>query len=153
MGNKTFLRIAETADARELARLSAELGYAMAPTEMSRNLAALLASPSHFVTVACDDDRLLGWVAAEYRLSLEGGEKAELTGLVVDASARRRGIGRMLVAAAEQWASQRGLGKIVVRSNVAREESHPFYEGLGYTRTKTAHVYAKDLARGQEVTQ
>jgi hypothetical protein len=33
-----------------------------------------------------------------------------------------------------------------VRSNVARELSHPFYESLGYERAKTQHVYRKTLA-------
>jgi hypothetical protein len=33
----------------------------------------------------------------------------------------------------------------VVRSNVERVESHPFYEGIGYQRTKTSHIYRKEL--------
>ena len=40
---------------------------------------------------------------------------------------------------------RRGLGVIAVRSNVARTESHPFYERLGYVRTKTQHAYRKHL--------
>jgi hypothetical protein len=28
---------------------------------------------------------------------------------------------------------------------VTREESHPFYERLGYTRVKTQHAYRKRL--------
>jgi hypothetical protein len=28
---------------------------------------------------------------------------------------------------------------------VAREESHPFYQQLGYVRIKTQHVYRKPL--------
>jgi hypothetical protein len=34
---------------------------------------------------------------------------------------------------------------MAVRSNVARAESHPFYERLGYVRTKTQHAYRKRL--------
>jgi hypothetical protein len=37
------------------------------------------------------------------------------------------------------------MRSISVRSNVARLESHPFYERLGYVRTKTQHAYAKQL--------
>jgi GNAT superfamily N-acetyltransferase len=55
-------------------------------------------------------------------------------------------VGRALVAEVEGWASARGLREVSVRSNVARAESHPFYERLGYVRAKTQHVYRKVLA-------
>jgi GNAT superfamily N-acetyltransferase len=67
-------------------------------------------------------------------------------GLVTDSSARRRGLGRELVDVAESWARARGLSAVTVRSNVARELSHPFYETLGYLREKTQHVYRKVMA-------
>jgi len=31
------------------------------------------------------------------------------------------------------------------RSNAVRAESHPFYQRLGYARTKTQHYYRKAL--------
>jgi hypothetical protein len=34
---------------------------------------------------------------------------------------------------------------MVVRSNVARPESHLFYEGIGYQWTATSHVYHKQV--------
>jgi hypothetical protein len=43
------------------------------------------------------------------------------------------------------WAAGRALDVITVRSNVARAESHPFYERLGYVRAKTQHAYRKHL--------
>ena len=77
---------------------------------------------------------------------LESGERAEIVGLIVTSSARRSGTGLALVKAAEKWAVEQGMPSISVRSNVARVESHPFYERLGYVRTKTQHAYAKQLA-------
>jgi len=35
--------------------------------------------------------------------------------------------------------------RLTVRSNAARELSHPFYEALGYSRDKTQHVYRKTI--------
>jgi uncharacterized damage-inducible protein DinB len=64
---------------------------------------------------------------------------------VVDPSCRRQGVGGRLVEAVETWAMARGLDVIVVRSNVTRRESHPFYERHGYTRAKTQHAYRKSL--------
>ena len=44
-------------------------------------------------------------------------------------------------------AQQFGDSPIVVRSNVVRPESHPFYEKIGYERKKTQHVYARSLGK------
>lgn len=87
--------------------------------------------------------RLAGWIAAERRLLLEYGERAEIVGLVVGEETRRNGVGRALVSEVERWAAAQGLAVVTVRSNVVRVESHPFYESLGYARGKTQHVYAK----------
>ena len=56
--------------------------------------------------------------------------------------------GGALVAEVERWAAGRGLAEVSVRSNVVREESHPFYARLGYVRAKTQHVYRKALPAG-----
>jgi GNAT superfamily N-acetyltransferase len=141
----TEIRRAQIGDAAEMARLSAQLGYPLSPAEMTRRLAKLLANERHHVAIAARGERVLGWMHVEHRSTLEGGERAELMGLVVDASTRREGLGRELVGAAERWAESRGLPSLTVRSNVARELSHPFYEALGYSRDKTQHVYGKAL--------
>ena len=141
---RPVVRAAQTADAAELARLSGELGYAMSIDEMRAALGRLLPDTRHFIAVVDDGgDRLLGWMHVEHRTSMQTVDRAELIGLVVDGSARRRGTGRALVEAAEQWARSRGLTTLTVRSNVTRQLSHPFYEALGYVREKTQHLYRK----------
>lgn len=139
------LRLARVEDAAEIARLSAELGYPADADEMTPRLRAVFDDPKHRVVVAAAGNGLLGWIALERRISLEGGERAEIVGLVVDARARRAGVGAVLAQAAEQWARELGYEQLVVRSNVARVESHPFYEKHGYVRRKTSHVYFKQL--------
>jgi GNAT superfamily N-acetyltransferase len=140
------IRSAQASDAAEMARLSGELGYPMSVDDMRIRLDRLLADARHFIAVAHEGDRrLLGWMHVEHRTSVEGGERAELMGLVVDSGVRRRGTGRVLVDAAEQWAESQGLAALTIRSNVSRELSHPFYEALGYFREKTQHVYRKRL--------
>lgn len=141
----TMIRRAQIGDTAEMTRLSAQLGYPLSPGEMKRRLANLLANERHFVAIATRGELVLGWMHVEHRSTLEGGERAELMGLVVEASTRRQGLGRELVDAAERWAASRGLPSLTVRSNAARELSHPFYEALGYSREKTQHVYRKAL--------
>lgn len=141
-----LVRAATTDDAAEIARLSGELGYPGTPQEMAARLEQMV-SQGHFVAVAVQDEpSLSGWIAAESRVSLEVGRKAEITGLVVDVRARRSGVGARLVAAVEQWARENGHDAVVVRSSAARTESHLFYPRHGYARYKTQHVYSKPLA-------
>ena len=145
---QTEIRRAEIADAPEIARLAGELGYPMSPAEMTRRLTTLLPNEHHYIVVAASSGRLLGWMHVERRFSLEGGDRAELMGLVVDSTARRRGVGRELLVVAENWTRAQGLSSLTVRSNVVRELSHPFYESLGYSRCKTQHVYIKTIVSG-----
>lgn len=140
------IRPARIADSAPIARLATELGYLTTTSEMASRLAVLLPLPNHFIAVAEDLGTLLGWVAVEKRLLLVSGEKAELMGLVVGSARRRKGVGEALILAAEHWAIAQGFDAIIVRSNIARAESHPFYEDVGYIRTKTQHVYVKNLS-------
>lgn len=139
-----IIRNATSADAAEIARLSTQLGYPASVDTFAMRLHKLLDSPRHAVLVATiDGDRLGGYVATEQRMSLELGERVEIVALVVDSDARRAGVGKALVAAAEQWAIESGTPHVFLRSNILRQESHPFYESIGYTRTKTQHAYSR----------
>jgi N-acetylglutamate synthase-like GNAT family acetyltransferase len=141
-----LVRPARLEDAAEIANLSTELGYPTSEGEMKRRMEKLLQSVAYFLAVAEQESRVIGWVAAERRLLLESGERADIVGLIVTKNARRSGTGLALVNAAEAWAIQQGMRTMAVRSSVARLESHPFYERLGYVRAKTQHAYLKQLA-------
>jgi GNAT superfamily N-acetyltransferase len=142
---RTVLRRAQATDGAEMARLAGELGYPMSSAEMTRRLTVILPNERHYVAVAASGERLLGWMHVEHRFSLEGGDRAELMGLVVDSTARRQGVGGALLDHAETWTLAQGMSSLTVRSNAARELSHPFYESLGYSRSKTQHVYTKTV--------
>lgn len=139
------IRQASVLDAAQIARLSAQLGYPASEADVQTRLSQLLASGTGVVLVADAGPGLVAWGSAELRMSLETGPRVEITGLVVDASARRLGIGRLVVKHLEDWAVDQNCPILLVRSNVTRPESHPFYEGLGYARTKTQHSYRKVL--------
>src|SRR5262245_31401516 len=103
-------------DASAIAQLTTELGYPTTSEQATTRLAFLLPRDSHFVAVAEVSSGVVGWVAAERRLLLESGERAEIVGLVVSARSRRTGVGAALVRAAEDWARSQGLGVLGVRS-------------------------------------
>jgi len=149
--SRLLIRPALVDDAADIARLATELGYPTTTEQANSRLTLLLPRDSYFVAVADVSSQLVGWVAAERRLLLESGERVEIVGLIVSAAARRSGIGAALVEAAEDWARAQGMQVLSVRSNVARVEAHPFYEHLGYVRSKTQHAYTKQLSPAKAI--
>jgi GNAT superfamily N-acetyltransferase len=153
--------LARSDDAPEIARLASELGYQTEAGEMRWRIEMIGANPDHGAFVAQrnnlpmeaiggapvgrSDGPIQGWVHVVRRILLESGESAEIVGLVVEPSARRGGVGRRLVVAAEEWSRALGLDRIIVRSNSVREEPHRFYPALDFALTKTQRVYIKRL--------
>ena len=145
--DRTAVRRACAADAPRLAALSGELGYPASAEEIAERLARLSGREADVVLVAeSATGEVIGWLHGAEQDLLESGRRCEILGLVVGDAVRGQGIGRRLVEAVEGWAVGRGLDRMTVRSNVARTSSHPFYERLGYTRSKTQHAYRKALA-------
>ncbi|QSX29781.1 GNAT family N-acetyltransferase [Shewanella cyperi] len=142
---EVFIRVATSEDAAAIALLSSELGYPASAEAIQERLARLLNNSSHKIYVATQGDNILGWIACERRLLLESGEVFEIVGLVVSKAARRKNVGRQLVTAAERWAEALSARALRVRSNVQRQESHPFYQALGFEKSKTQHTYVKSL--------
>jgi GNAT superfamily N-acetyltransferase len=139
------IRAIASADTEAAVRLSAELGYPVDSTVMRARIDQLAVRPDHGAYVACVGGRVVGWIHVSAVHHMQSEPRAEIGGLVVDASVRGAGIGARLVARAEQWATEHGLGSILVRSQIMREAAHRFYLREGYTRTKTSAVFSKVL--------
>lgn len=140
------IRSAEERDIAALARLAGELGYPSTPVQIRERLTRIKEAAHHAVFVAViDGDAVIGWINLSEAHTLETEPRAEITGLVVDSNFRSAGAGRLLVERGEEWARQRGLRVIGVRSNIIRERTHMFYERLGYAMTKTQKVFRKTL--------
>ena len=133
------------ADAEAAAHLSGELGYPTDATVMRLRIEQLTASVDHGAFVACQADRVVGWIHVSAVHHMQSDARAEIGGLVVAAQARSAGIGAQLVARAEQWAREARLTSVVVRSQIMREAAHRFYLREGYERTKTSAVFAKAI--------
>lgn len=140
-------RPARLEDAEAIAQLTTQLGYPVEAPEQARRLADVLADPEdHLVLVAVgDDDRAVAWIHLERLRYLEGPPAVQINGLVVDERHRSGGIGAQLLEAAEAWGRSRGCELITVRSRMARERAHRFYERAGYEHHKTSKVFRKPL--------
>jgi (aminoalkyl)phosphonate N-acetyltransferase len=134
------------ADAEAAARLSGELGYPVSPAAMEERIRRLAGLADHAVYIACIEDSVVGWIDVGIVHHLQADPYGEIGGLVVSDGHRSAGIGRELVLRAEQFARERGVAKMVVRSQIAREAAHRFYLREGYERTKTSAVFTKALS-------
>jgi GNAT superfamily N-acetyltransferase len=143
-----IIRPATKADAESIARLSGQLGYPASAKDVRQRLQAMIGAspdPANDVILVAEKGDVIGWIHAFVARRVEGEPFAEIGGLVTDKAHRGRGIGRRLLASAEAWARDRGLGKVRVRSNTVRQRAQGFYESLGYTVTKTQWIFDKTL--------
>lgn len=146
MGKKqsVTIRSAQKSDAAMLAALAEELGYPATSAEMKHRLEVLCSNPQHGIFVA-EHSGILGWIHVAVIETVESESFAEIRGLVVTESHRGSGIGKQLVAVAEQWAHEKTCNRIRVRTNIVRVETHIFYKKLGYVLKKTQDVFDKSL--------
>lgn len=68
-----------------------------------------------------------------------------IEGWWVDPGSRRRGVGRLLVAAAEDWARGLGLEEIASDADVANALGRSAHRALGYAETQQIVCYRKSL--------
>ena len=118
----------------------------MSAEDARARLADIADHPDHVVLVAESDGRVVAWIQASLPRIFESPLQAEIAGLVVEESARGRGIGSRLVAEAERWSRERGCAALRVRSNVIRDRALAFYRREGFVEIKTQCVLEKDLS-------
>ncbi len=138
------IRTADSVDSEAISRLLAELGYEAAPDEVADRLQRL-ARAGEPVLLARQGVETLGCLTWHVTPNIHRPwPVGRITMMVVAAKARRRGIGRALVQAAEKRMIQRGCGLIEVTSNVKLRAAHRFYGKLGFERT--SHRFARTLS-------
>jgi GNAT superfamily N-acetyltransferase len=134
-GSECWIRNADLGDAPDLAVLMSELGYETKGAEMEMRLRLILSNPAYKTFVAVMDDRVCGMIGTITCPSYEHNDSGgRILALVTLHTARRRGIGRALIATAERDFAQRGITRVAVNTQLTREDAHKFYESLGYER-------------------
>jgi GNAT superfamily N-acetyltransferase len=139
------IREAFSEDAPAIAVLCDELGYPATPEIIRSKIEKLRSLPEEAIFVACMELRIIAWIHVSVLQSLQSETHALIGGLVVTEDCRSARIGAQLVAHAEQWARNKGVQKIRVRSQIAREAAHRFYLREGYSHTKVSAVFEKKL--------
>jgi GNAT superfamily N-acetyltransferase len=131
-------------DATVIATLLGELGYPSQPEGVRARLARLLAREGSRVFVAERGATVLGVLGLDRMPVLTSlSDIAMIIALVVTETERRSGVGRLLIARAEDEARGWGCGRIMVTSAEHRADAHTFYQHLGYKYT--GRRFAKEV--------
>lgn len=143
------VRLLRPADADVVQGLLMQLGYIVPLDELTMRIERVLANGSHYAAVAQRDGRVTGLVHIYERLALERPCQAVVEALVVQSCARRSGVGKLMMDAAEFWARSKGIREIALHTRIDRSNARSFYERVGYTRAATSHLMAKSLEAEQ----
>ena len=141
------MRDAVASDADAIAALLAELGHAVPSTEIPLRVSAVLSDHGAALVAVDDADQPLGVISLSRHVVLHApGPIAYITALVTASTARRRGVGQLLVEAAKTWAVEHGCVRLSVTSAERRADAHAFYPacGLPYTGRR----FSMEIPRG-----
>ena len=130
-----IIRDPKLTDASALAALVCELGYKTTPAEMRRRLKSILDDVNYRTLVAEVDGKVCGMIGTLAYASYEHNDPSgRILAVVTLANARRRGIGRALIASAEKAFVQKAVTRVSLDTRLTRKDAHQFYESLGYER-------------------
>ena len=139
------IRDACAEDAPALATLIVNLGYPDDAQGIWRRIEKM--PPEFYRTlVAVSENRVVGFIGL---LTMEVYEHSQPIGYIlamcVAPESRGKGIGKALLAAAEEHFRARGIFDLRLGSAFYREEAHRFYENAGFE--KTGYRFRKKLSR------
>lgn len=126
------LRPVTPGDAVAVAALLTELGHPTRASDIAARLSTLEREGGAAIVAVGDDDDPLGLITlARYNSLHSPGPKAHITALVTASTARRRGVGKLLVERAFEWARENGCVRLIVTSAERRTDAHAFYPACG----------------------
>ncbi len=149
------VRLAQPSDRAALARLREALWPESSAEEHARELESILAGdapgtlPLVIFVAEGSDGSLLGFLEVGLRSHAESCSPAVPAGYVegwyVAEDHRQHGIGKKLLAAAEDWARSQGCSEMASDAQITNELSQRVHESLGFQEVERAVHYRKSL--------
>jgi aminoglycoside 6'-N-acetyltransferase I len=143
------VRSAGPEDREEWLRMRKALWEDCPDEQQVREMGEILAGDREEVFVAGrPGGGLCGFVEAALRSRAEGCDSTPvgyIEGWYVDEDARRLGIGRALVDAAEAWAKSKGYRQMASDAELWNDVSHRAHGAIGYQEVARLVLFKKDL--------
>jgi len=117
--------------------------------EVAEFFAGALPEPAAALLAMGDDGEAVGMIELSIRATAEGcrtNRVAYVEGWYVARGARRSGVGRRLVEAAEDWARAQGCEELASDAEIANEASARAHLALGFEDAGVIRCFRKDLA-------
>jgi len=150
-----FIRRAQLSDCDQLARMCEALWPDASAEQHARELALILEGkpvttlPLIILVADVGDRMLAGFLEVDLRSHADGCNPSRPVGYIegwyVAQSYRTRGIGRKLLAAAEDWARSQGCIEVASDTWIDNEVSQRVHEALGYEVVDRCVHYRKTL--------
>jgi GNAT superfamily N-acetyltransferase len=107
------------------------------PSDYYNAFSAIDKDPNNELVVACKDDHVVGVLQLTFipYLTYQGGWRALIEGVRVDASLRSEGVGRAMFEWAIARAKRRGCHLVQLTTDKSRPNARRFYESLGFQTT------------------
>jgi aminoglycoside 6'-N-acetyltransferase I len=121
--------------------------------DIERYFAGDRREPAEVLLVVTDDGAPLGFAELSVRNVVDGcstDRVAYLEGWYVVPTARRQGIGRALIQAAERWATLQGCTEFGSDALIDDDVSLSAHLGLGFEETGCVRTFRKNLDRAAE---
>jgi len=109
-----------------------------------QDLHTVIQSDTTRLLMAEEDDRYIGSLTLVV-FRIPSGTRARIEDLVVQETARGRGVGRALVQKAIEMAKALGAEAVDLTTHPSREAANALYKKLGFVRRKT-HVYRRKVS-------
>jgi ribosomal protein S18 acetylase RimI-like enzyme len=109
-----------------------------------QDLRAVIQSDTTRLLMAEEDNRYIGSLTLVV-FRIPSGTRARIEDLVVQETARGRGVGRALVQKAIEMAKALGAEAVDLTTHPSREAANALYKKLGFARRET-HVYRRKVS-------
>lgn len=131
------IRQCEISDMEAIYELNArELGYDYPKDKTEEKLKQLLESDKDKIFIALIDNNVVGYIHANDYDVIYAPHMKNIMGIAVSSGSRKKGIGRALLSAVEDWAQESGACGVRLVSGAARTGAHEFYCHCGYSGDK-----------------
>ena len=123
-----------------------QLGYIVTAQELEPRLNDIKINNKGTVFIAENgEQKIVGCVQAMIDTRLAGGTFGEIVSLVTDELVRGQGIGKRLIEESLNWLKAKGQTRLRVRCNSIRNETHKFYNHLGFVEKKSQKIFEKAI--------